>query len=118
MAIITDPEAELRRLKQEYAMAAAQNNNMFGTTTGIGTGIGNIIGGGSSIFQGVYQSPPEFITTPHTMIYHATVERAENGFILKVTHKQGETPKVYVAGDAEELQRVFIAAIVGERISK
>lgn len=61
---------------------------------------------------------PEHITSPHTMLYHASVEKAENGFILKVVHKQGEQAKLYVATDADDLQRVFIAAIVGERITK
>jgi hypothetical protein len=60
----------------------------------------------------------EFTTTPQTMLYHASVERAENGYILKVTHTQGGQVKVYIAATTEELQRVFIAAIVAERVSK
>lgn len=70
--------------------------------------------------SGVYTaSPPEFgYTTSFTMIYHANVERAENGYILKVVFKQGEVPKTYIAASTEELQRVFIAAIVAERVGK
>jgi hypothetical protein len=60
----------------------------------------------------------EFTTTPQTMLYHASIERAENGYILKIQHKQNETAKIYIAATTEELQRVFIAAIVAERVSR
>jgi hypothetical protein len=59
-----------------------------------------------------------FPPTPWTMLYHASVEKVENGFILKVTHNQGDMPKMYVAHDAEELKDLFIAAMVAERVSK
>lgn len=66
----------------------------------------------------VYRAQYEFETTGWTMLYHMSVEKAENGYILKVTHKQGDTAKLYVAADTEELQRVFIAALVAERVTK
>lgn len=79
------------------------------------------------IFGGIYQpnvvlpSPPQqgpFPNTPNTMLYSATVEKVENGFILRVIHKQGDVPKVYVAHNADELKDLFIAAIVAERVSR
>jgi hypothetical protein len=67
--------------------------------------------------QYIYHHDP-FPPTEHTMLYHASVEKVENGFLLKVSHKQGDVPKIYVARDAGELKDLFIAVIVGERISK
>lgn len=81
-------------------------------------GIGPLVGG-PGLGQHVFQPyTPEFPPTPWTMLYHASVEKAENGYILKVTHAQGQVPKIYIAATTEELQRVFIAAIVAERVSK
>jgi hypothetical protein len=52
------------------------------------------------------------------VLYHADVKKAENGYILTVTHEAGQTPKVYVAKDADELRDVFITAIIAEKVSK
>lgn len=73
---------------------------------------------GTGLSAAAIQHPQFGYATEQTMIYHASVERAENGYILKVVHKQNEAPKIYIAFSTEDLQQVFIAAIVAERISK
>jgi hypothetical protein len=84
-----------------------------------GTITSNIASMGIGAIYGPATQAPEFgYGTPNTMLHHASVEKAENGFILKVTHKPGEIAKIYIAANTEELQRVFIAAIVAERVSK
>lgn len=65
-----------------------------------------------------YQDPHPIQMTAWTMLYSANVEKVENGFILRVIHKQGDAPKIYVAHNADELKDLFIAAIVAERVSR
>jgi hypothetical protein len=74
---------------------------------------------GSAMIGGLFPHPTTvFTVSPPLMLHHAEVEKAENGFILRVVHHAGEQPKIYIAATTEELQKVFIAAIVAERVSK
>lgn len=112
---IRDVREENERQRQDYMKKAGVA--AIGGQGAI-TGIGSVFVPNTAWNDFQAQTTPCYPLTINPMIYHASVEKAENGYILKVVHKQGEQPKQYVASTTEELQKVFIAAIVAERISK
>lgn len=117
MAVSSDDEkAIFNKMMNEAARAQAIAGTSIGSSITSTTAYppGWIVSAGLSgpILREPY---PETI---NAMIYHASVERAENGYILKVQYAQNGPTKQYVASTTEELQRVFIAAMVAERVSK
>ena len=62
----------------------------------------------------VGQSIHSMVSSASTV--HFTVEKVDNGFILRSAKQIGEVAKVKIAADIDELKDLFIASLVEHRM--
>jgi hypothetical protein len=67
----------------------------------------------SAASAGISSMPYE---TPNRNLMHFTVEKVDNGFILRSAKSMGDLSKTKIASNADELKDLFIASIVEHRM--
>lgn len=54
----------------------------------------------------------------HNNTFHFSVEKVDNGFVLRSAARVGDFAKVKIAKDVEELKDLFIQSLVEHRMEK
>jgi hypothetical protein len=106
---------ERQLLDHQLDAATLLNNPMAVTTTnhtGIQMGAINQAWNAAAS-QSMASMPYE---TPNRNLMHFTVEKVDNGFILRSAKSMGDLNKTKIAANADELKDLFIASIVEHRM--
>ena len=99
-------------------MATHPLQNSFLSNNASVMGQNTILSNNTNTTPGLWPTPPSPLYPYNRNQVHFTVEKVDNGFILKGSRTEGDIAKVKICKDMDELKDLFVSTLIEYQLEK